>query len=390
MHTLHARLPAPPPPPPSPPQGSARALAEQLDLSKLDITGQGTCLGPRPGADTAPSVASSAPSTPAGSSASSDVPVGAEPKQKARPHSGRMPTRKQQKLHAIQTQAAHVLTSDFVALSELASSTTGVMLLDKTNRKLKLVRSLGELLPARVYTTEFGNELERKSKTLAVLAGKLELEVHSDEVDFEAALGRLALTSHTEGLELKENQRMAAYAAFVEHGSEAATGPREHGSDGLGGGGGGGASHANGLHNGYGGAAAHAAHAAAAAADGGATEWGGGEARALAESRLREAEALSRLEAMVERMGEMESWFDGAKAEAERERRMREQAAARLEVVSERLERCDAALGAANAENARLREKLEDLAFTIKHEGADPTIQRVAPKLAAKSRFANF
>ena len=77
--------------------------------------------------------------------------------------------------------------------------------------------------------------------------------------------------------------------------------------------------------------------------------------------RLEEAEALRRIGALVERMAEMESWFAGVQAEAERERRMREQATARLALMAERVDKASAELAALRDENAALRSRLENV-----------------------------
>ena len=55
------------------------------------------------------------------------------------------------------------------------------MLMDRTERRLVMVRSLGELLPLRQYNTEYGNTLCRVSKYKARLADTIELDVTSDE-----------------------------------------------------------------------------------------------------------------------------------------------------------------------------------------------------------------
>jgi hypothetical protein len=56
------------------------------------------------------------------------------------------------------------------------------MLMDRTERRLVMVRSLGELLPLRQYNTEYGNTLCRVSKYKARLADTIELDITSDEV----------------------------------------------------------------------------------------------------------------------------------------------------------------------------------------------------------------
>ena len=59
--------------------------------------------------------------------------------------------------------------------------------MDRTDRKLKLIHSLGELQPLHRYTTEYGNVLQRQSRHKAVLAGTIELEVETDEARLTAA-----------------------------------------------------------------------------------------------------------------------------------------------------------------------------------------------------------
>lgn len=117
-------------------------------------------------------------------------------------------TKQQQQKHAMTVHAAHVITTDYVALSQplaevrrsclpvplpmhtprhaaataLRLSSTvgfpaarqhvqspragprvpqGILLMDRTDRKLKLIHSLGELLPNHSYTTEYGNVITR-------------------------------------------------------------------------------------------------------------------------------------------------------------------------------------------------------------------------------------
>ena len=55
------------------------------------------------------------------------------------------------------------------------------MLMDRSERRLVMVRSLGELLPLRTYNTEYGNILCRVSKHKARLANMIEVDVASDE-----------------------------------------------------------------------------------------------------------------------------------------------------------------------------------------------------------------
>ena len=56
-----------------------------------------------------------------------------------------MPNKKQQMTHALKVQSAHMITTDYVALS--MPLVDGMLLMDRTEHKLKLIRSLGELQP---------------------------------------------------------------------------------------------------------------------------------------------------------------------------------------------------------------------------------------------------
>lgn len=47
--------------------------------------------------------------------------------------------------HALTVQSAHMITTDYVALSQPLEG--GLLLMDRTDRKLKLIHSLGELQP---------------------------------------------------------------------------------------------------------------------------------------------------------------------------------------------------------------------------------------------------
>ena len=117
------------------------------------------------------------------------------------------PNHKQQLKHALTVNAAHVITQDYVMLSR--PLTDGLMLMDAQERKLRMVRSLGELLPLRRYTTEYGNTLERVSKHKAVLAGTIELPIATDEVGFDELVARLALEPAA-GRTPQAAERMAA------------------------------------------------------------------------------------------------------------------------------------------------------------------------------------
>jgi hypothetical protein len=85
-------------------------------------------------------------------------------------------------------QSAHMITTDYITLSQ--PLTDGILLHDRTERRLKLIHSLGELQPMHTYTTEYGNVLERPAKHKCVLAGSVELEVTTDEADFDSAMRR--------------------------------------------------------------------------------------------------------------------------------------------------------------------------------------------------------
>ena len=102
----------------------------------------------------------------------------------------RPPNKKQQIKQALALQSAHIITSDFQMLSQPLDN--GILLMDRTERKLKLVKSLGELLPQHQYTTEYGNVLERTSKHKVLLAGSIELDVTTDEARFDEVLQQLA------------------------------------------------------------------------------------------------------------------------------------------------------------------------------------------------------
>lgn len=65
------------------------------------------------------------------------------------------------------------------------------------------------------YLTEYGNRLERTTKFKAVLAGSIELDVTSDEADFAAELGRIAMEPSTSGAAPTTPMRMAAYEVMA-------------------------------------------------------------------------------------------------------------------------------------------------------------------------------
>jgi hypothetical protein len=92
----------------------------------------------------------------------------------------RLPTHNQQLKHALTINAAHVITHDYLTLSQPLSE--GLLLMDRTERKLKLIHSLGALQPLHNYTTEYGNSLVRYAKHKALLAGSIEVDVPTDQV----------------------------------------------------------------------------------------------------------------------------------------------------------------------------------------------------------------
>lgn len=206
--------------------------------------------------------------------------------------------------------------------------------MDRTARKLKLIHSLGELLPGHNYTTEYGNVLTRTRKHKALLAGSIELDVLADEADWDNAHRQMALDTDAHGAPSTPT-RLATYAAFKSQGKAAAA-AEAAGPDAANGHGGGSNGHGANHHQGKGG--------------------GSGDFDAEA---FGEAEALQRVAALVERMAEIEGWFTGVKAEAEAERRMREQSNARLELSLERLDRAQAELSALRHENEQLKRRLQ-------------------------------
>ena len=250
-------------------------------------------------------------------------------------------------------QSAHMITTDYVALSQ--PLTDGMLLNDRTEHKLKLIHSLGELLPLHTYTTEYGNVLERPSKYKALLAGSIELELTSDEINFDEQMGELALRGEATSSLPNTHMRMASYEAFSKQQHGGADAPSSH-------------------------AGAHAP----STSSNGAHARGGSGGEQLASSmmthgqpvdddpgrgeRLREAEALERIASLVARLGEMEEWFESVKGEAERERRMREQSTARLAVMQERAELLTGRVGELQRENALLRRRVADVTAAYEDE----------------------
>jgi len=288
-------------------------VAERMEkmIAKFDITGQGTIL------DT---VTEKAPArtTPVRVAA---PPAAEPPTDDVNGRRGkRKPNHKQQLKHALTVNAAHVITIDYLTLSQPLAD--GLLLMDRTERKLKLVHSLGELRPLHRYTTEYGNVLERTSKHRALLAGSIELEIETDEIDFDAALGAHALSPEADGSNqpksLQTPERMATYAAFASRAKTLPTKVSANEDD---------------------------------------------DAVSVMEEteRLQESEALRRIATLVSRMAEMEEWFDSVKAEAVSERTMREQSNARLQLAQERIERMQEQVSSLQAENLSLRERLVDV-----------------------------
>ena len=230
-------------------------------------------------------------------------------------------------------QSAHMITTDYVALSQ--PLVDGMLLNDRTEHKLKLIHSLGELQPMHTYTTEYGNVLERPSKYKAVLAGSIELEVTTDEADFDNAMGKLALAGEATASLPNTHMRMASYDAFSKQ--------QVAGADGG----------ANGSQQHVLSSAEVQAHLAEDSRYG---------------ERLREAEALQRIAALVKRLKEMEEWFTGVKAEAERERRMREQSTARLSIMHERVDLLSTQVTDLQRENRQLRQRVADLSAVYEGE----------------------
>ena len=232
-------------------------------------------------------------------------------------------SQQQQLKHALKVNAAHVITQDYLTLKQPLSQ--GLLLMDRTDRKLKMIHSLGELQPLHSYTTEYGNSLTRPTMHKALLAGSIEVEVHHDEVDFDRQLEALALKSEPGSKPLQVEQRQAAYRAFVASESGDSVPPD----------------------------VGEAASVKSVQSD--------HTPPLLAGERLEETHALERLERLTERLSEMESWFESVQAESTSERQIREQATARLNLVQERLERLQEQLSAQTAENKLLRARLHEL-----------------------------
>ena len=174
-----------------------------------------------------------------------------------------------------------------------------------------------------------------------MLANSIELDITTDEADFDTAMGQLALNGSGSAVLPTTEMRMASYAAFTSSQANApdaaSTNGESSGAPGASAG-----SMSKGLQN-------------VAGAGGSSTE---GDASC---ERLREAEALQRIASLVERLSEMEEWFLGVKAEAERERRMREQSLVRLALMQERVDGLNGTVAELRKENRELRRRLSDV-----------------------------
>mmetsp|Transcript_2479 Transcript_2479/g.4196 ORF Transcript_2479/g.4196 Transcript_2479/m.4196 type:complete len:310 (-) Transcript_2479:260-1189(-) len=253
----------------------------------------------------------------------------------------RKPTHRQQLKHALTLNAAHVITHDYLTLSQPVAE--GLLLMDRTERKLKLIHSLGELQPLHSYTTEYGNSLVRHVKHKALLAGSIEVDVLSDEIDFDSQLEKAALEDSSGTLQL--SQRQATYKAFSTIGSELPLKQHQKASTAV-------------------------VEDGAPATDAGSVAQPG--------ALIEESMAVERLERLTARITEMESWFESVKAEAANDRQMREQATARMHLLQERLERLQEQLNAQISENQRLRVRLDELMAAEPEPiaRAEPTVLR--------------
>mmetsp|Transcript_33322 Transcript_33322/g.70106 ORF Transcript_33322/g.70106 Transcript_33322/m.70106 type:complete len:328 (-) Transcript_33322:331-1314(-) len=243
-------------------------------------------------------------------------------------------THRQQLKHALTLNAAHVITHDYLMLSQPLAE--GLLLMDRTERKLKLIHSLGELQPLHKYTTEYGNTLARHKKHKALLAGSIEIDVTTDEADFDKQLEKSAMEGSTGHLQLA--QRQATYRAFTSY-----TGSASEAGD----------------------------MSDTASAYGAMSEYnprGSMESVEISNERLQENTALRRIEQLTTRLAEMESWFASVKSEAASDRKMREQASFRLETLQQRVERQQEELSKQIAENKMLRARLDEL----RHAEPDP------------------
>jgi len=306
-------------------------------MAKFDITGQqGSSIDQRAPPATPPIASSSSVGAPSKEPASAPSVIRRTLSLGRRPNGPRRPTHLQQLKHALTVNAAHVMTHDYLTLSQPLAE--GLLLMDRTERKLKLIQSLGELQPLHQYTTEYGNSLVRHKKHEALLAGSIEIPVESDEAEFDKQLERMALNDSSGTLQLA--QRQATYNAFASAYRVGDGGPAE-------------------------GAAPGAEPAAGGSSLGAGHRLGDSEA----------AQALERVESLTRRIAEMEDWFVSVKAEAASDRQMRDQATARLSLLQERLERVQEQLGAQIAENKQLRGRLDEL------RDAEPDTLRAGPRM---------
>eukprot|EP00304_Pavlova_gyrans_P006494 CAMPEP_0206035130 /NCGR_PEP_ID=MMETSP1466-20131121/1868_1 /ASSEMBLY_ACC=CAM_ASM_001126 /TAXON_ID=44452 /ORGANISM="Pavlova gyrans, Strain CCMP608" /LENGTH=354 /DNA_ID=CAMNT_0053409479 /DNA_START=52 /DNA_END=1112 /DNA_ORIENTATION=- len=129
------------------------------------------------------------------------------------------PSTADQVKQALRVNAAHVITSDYVALT--GDLSRGVMLTDRSDHRLKLFRSLAYLEPGRTYVTEFGNTLQRTRADLAVLAGSIEIHI-SPAADFDFAAAVRALDQEASARERAERARAREAERAREREAEAA------------------------------------------------------------------------------------------------------------------------------------------------------------------------
>ena len=318
-------------------EASANNLLSGI-VAKFDILGEGSGTILSAGGQRA---TQSEPPTPAGHHTNGLAPAADAP----RKSTGYRPNKKQQLKHAMTVQSAHMITTDYVALSQ--PLVDGVLLNDRTDRKLKLIHSLGELQPMHRYTTEYGNVLERPSKHKAILAGTIELAITTDEADFDNELGKLALDGGSSNLSHNlpnTPMRMASYEAFSKSSQQLlAAGGGE-------------------VKNGHAGPPPPPPLSTAASGSSSSIYAAAPEADPI---RLREGEAMQRVTSLVARLAEMEEWFSGVKAEAERERRMREQSVQRLGIMQERVELLHGQVRDLQKENRALRRRVADLSTAV-------------------------
>lgn len=78
----------------------------------------------------------------------------------------RIPNKKQQMKQALAVQSAHLITADYTSLSQ--PSLDGMLLMDQTDHKLKLIHSLGELQPLHTHAAPASNPPPPPPVTLRV------------------------------------------------------------------------------------------------------------------------------------------------------------------------------------------------------------------------------